>query len=148
ALFDPFTIIPERARNAMIKYTVNEGDTIDTIAERFSLKTESLAWSNSREIVQRFLRPGDELNIPPVDGVYTQATGSTRSFRDYEVDYGVDDPFIILDSPYNPDLRQYEPDTVPPDGTWMFIPGGQSFEVVWPAAVEIIEESGSSGTTS
>ncbi len=137
---DPFTIIPDRPRSEMIRYTVAENDTINSIAERFSLSTDSIAWSNSREIIQRFLRPGDVLNIPPEDGVYFQATGSLRSFREYAELYGVDDPFIILDSPYNPTLRDFAPDDIPSDGTYIFVPGGVSFDVVWPAAIEIIED--------
>lgn len=149
---DPFTIIPDRPRSDIIQYVVNEGDTIDTIARLFNLNTESIAWSNSREIIQRFLRPGDVLNIPPEDGVYVQATGSLRTFRDYAELYGVDDPFVILDSPFNPNLRDYGPDDIPPDGEPMFISGGESFEVVWPSAIEIIEDptsetGGSSGRT-
>lgn len=143
---DPFTISPARARSSMIQHTVIENETIDMIAARYNIDTASIAWSNSREIMQRFLRPGDVLNIPPVDGVYIQSTGSLRSFRDYAEEYGIDDPFTIVDSPYNPDLRDYNPDDVPPDGTQMFIAGGTSFDVVWPVAIEIIEESSSSSS--
>jgi murein DD-endopeptidase MepM/ murein hydrolase activator NlpD len=145
---DPFTISPARARSSMIQHTVSENETIDMIASRYNINTSSIAWSNSREIMQRFLRPGDVLNIPPVDGVYIQTTGSLRSFRDYAEDYGVDDPFTIVDSPYNPHLRDYNPDDVPPDGTQIFIAGGTSFDVVWPVAVEIVEETTSSGNWS
>lgn len=144
---NPFTTSPVRARSSLIQHRVVENETIDNIAARYNINTSSIAWSNSREIMQRFLRPGDVLNIPPVDGVLIQSTGSLRSFRDYANDYGVDDPFIIVDSPYNPHLRGYNPDDVPPDGTQMFIAGGTSFDVVWPMAVEIIEESSGSSSS-
>lgn len=138
---DPFTISPDRARSSMIRHTVVENETVDSIASRYNIDTTSIAWSNSREIMQRFVRPGDVLNIPPVDGVYAQSTGSLRTFRDYAEEYGINDPFVIVDSPYNPHLNDYGPDDVPPDGTQMFIEGGQSFEVVWPVAIEVVEET-------
>jgi hypothetical protein len=145
---DPFTIVPVRPRTEVIRHTVVADETIDNIAARYNISTDSIAWSNSREIIQRFLRPGDILNIPPEDGVYIQAVGSLRTFRDYAELYGVDDPFVILDSPYNPTLRDYGPDDVAPDGTYIFITGGVSFDVVWPAAIEIVEQvvSGSGNT--
>lgn len=140
---NPFTISVTRARSAMIRHTVTENETIDSIASRYNIDTNSIAWSNSRELMQRFLRPGDVLNIPPVDGVYIQSTGSLKSFRQYGEEYGVNDPFVIIDSPYNPHLNQYGPDDVPPDGTQMFIAGGTSFDVVWPVAIQIVESSSS-----
>jgi len=147
---EPFTIIPARDRTDFVQYTVVQGDTPQTVAERFNLEPESIAWSNPRSLMQRFWRPGDVVNIPPTNGVYLQTTGTTRTFRDYAIEYDIDDPYVILDSEYNPNLRQYQPDDVPPDGTPIFIPGGQAEEIVWVAAIEIIEESsgGSSGSVS
>lgn len=133
-MYKPFTIVPDRPRNEVIHYTVVRGDTVGEIARRFGLEPESIAWSNPRRIVQ-VLRPGDVLNIPPVDGVLITAVGSTKTFTDYARLYKVDDPFVILDSPYN-DLAGYTPDTVPPSGTVIFIPGGQAEELSWGIVVE------------
>ncbi|MFW5748597.1 MAG: peptidoglycan DD-metalloendopeptidase family protein [Chloroflexota bacterium] len=135
-LFDPFTIIPDRPRFEVIQYTAAQGDTIRGIAERFGLEPETIAWSNPRRIIQ-VLRPGDVVNIPPTDGVYVTTVGSTRTIADWVEQYAVDDPFVVLDSPYNPQLAGFSPDTVPPDGTPIFIPGGEAEEVVWVANISV-----------
>lgn len=134
--FKPFTIIPDRPRNEIIQYTAESGDTVSDIAERFGLQPETLAWSNSRRIV-RVIHPGDVINIPPVDGVYITAVGSTKTIAYYANLYKVDDPYVILDSPFN-DLAGYTPDKIPDSGTRIFIPGGEGEELVW-GSVEIVE---------
>ncbi|GAB4340861.1 MAG: hypothetical protein Kow00117_21110 [Phototrophicales bacterium] len=144
-LTDPFTIIPARERTEVIKHTVQQGETIESIAVRYGITPESIVWSNSRRVIQA-IRPGDELNIPPVDGVYTTTSGATLSIRDYAERYKVDDPFIILDSPYNPQLAGLGPDDVPPNNTPIFIPGGEAEEVVWVANIEV-SDSGDSGSS-
>lgn len=148
-LVDPFTVIPARARTEVTKYTVQQGDTIDTIAARYGLEPESIVWSNSRQIIQA-IRPGDELNIPPVDGVYTTTSGATLSITDYANRYNIQDAFLILDSPYNPQLAGLDPDDVPPNNTPIFIPGGEAEEVVWVANIEVSDSEGntSSGNNS
>lgn len=139
---NPFTIVPNRPRSEFITYEVVSGDTIDAIAQRFGLQPESIAWTNTRRIVQ-VLRPGDIVNIPPVDGVSVEAFGS-NTIADYAETYQVDDPYIIIDSEFN-DLRNYTPDTIPPSGTQIFIPGGQGELIVWRAEIEVTGGGGSAG---
>ena len=147
-VLDPFTIIPERPRTEFITYDVQEGDTIESIADRFSLAPESIAWTNDTDIVQRWLQPGDVLDIPPTDGVMVKTVGTTRTIAYYAEEYEVADPYVIIDSPLNPELRTATPDTVPPDATDIFIPGGQAENIVWVAAIEVTEGSTSSSTSS
>ncbi len=144
-MHDPFTIIPDRPRNEIIIYEAVQGDTIDGIAQRFGLESETIAWSNDRSIVQ-VLRPGDQVNIVPVDGVLVRAIGSQRRIADYATQYKVDDARVILNSEYN-DLAGFTPETIPPSGTQIFIPGGEAEEIVWTAAISISEEGGSPGGT-
>jgi hypothetical protein len=63
--YDPFTLIPDRPRSNVIGYTVVDGDTIFSIAERFGLKPETIAWSNDRSIIEG-LRPGQVWSLPGV----------------------------------------------------------------------------------
>lgn len=140
SVVSPFTVIPDRPRNEIITYEVQQGDTIDEIAKVFGLQAETIAWSNPRRIVQ-VLRPGDQLLIPPVDGVITTTVGVQRTIADYAALYKIDDPLLIIDSPFN-QLAGYTPDTVPPSGTRIFFPGGQAEEIVWNSVVEV-----SGGTT-
>ena len=137
-IHNPFTVIPDRPRSEVIQYTAVQGDTIYTIADRFKLKAETLGWSNPRRYIG-ILRPGDVVNIPPVDGVYLQVVGS-KTIADYATEYKVNDPFTIIDSEYN-DLFGTPPDTILPSGTWIFIPGGEAEPITWNPGVTV-EESG------
>lgn len=145
-VLEPFTIIPDRPRNEIITYTAVKGDSIEAIADRFGLEPESIAWSNPRYMIQA-LQPGYELVVPPVDGVYVKAVGSTRTIADYANQYKINDPYVVLDSEFN-DLPGLGPDSVPPSGTPLFIPGGEAEEVVWVAEIEVTEGGGSSGAGS
>lgn len=135
--YNPFTIVPERPRSEVIQYDAVQGDTIYTIADRFDIQPESIAWSNSRSIVL-VLRPGDIINIPPVDGVYVQVIGS-KTIAEIAASYQVTDPNIVVDSEYN-DLFGVSPDTILPSGTWIFIPGGKGEDITWNPGVTV--ESG------
>ncbi len=136
-IYDPFTIIPDRPRNEVIQYTAVQGDTIYTIAQRFNLKAESIGWSNNRRYIE-VLRPGDVVNIPPVDGIYIQIVGS-KTIADYASLYKVD-ASTIIDSDYN-HLFGTPPDTILPSGTWIFIPGGVGEDISWNPGVTV-ESSG------
>ncbi|WP_376789398.1 peptidoglycan DD-metalloendopeptidase family protein [Thermoflexus sp.] len=68
---DLHTEIPERPRRGIITYTVQAGDTLFGIAEKFKLRPETILWANY-EVLQddpHMLEIGQVLNIPPVDGV-------------------------------------------------------------------------------
>ncbi|MBZ0291395.1 MAG: LysM peptidoglycan-binding domain-containing M23 family metallopeptidase, partial [Anaerolineae bacterium] len=131
--YDPFTVIPDRPRSEVIEYTVQDGDTIFGIAERYGLLPETIAWSNDRAIIGN-LRPGRAINIIPVNGVYHTVIGS-RSIADIAKDYGIDDPYVIIDSEYN-NLFGVDPSTVLPSGTQIVIPGGVAEQIAWTPAVE------------
>jgi murein DD-endopeptidase MepM/ murein hydrolase activator NlpD len=133
--FNPFTFVKQdRPRSETIQYTAASGDTIYTIAERFKISPETIAWSNSRRIVL-VLRPGDVVNIPPADGVYLQVVGS-KTIKEWADQYKVTDPYTIIDSEYN-DLSGATPDTVPPSGSFIFIPGGKGEDITWNPGVTV-----------
>lgn len=133
-IYNPFTIVPDRPRSEVIQYTALQGDTIYSIAERYSLKPESIAWSNTRRYVE-VLRPGDIVNVPPIDGVYVQVVGS-KTIAEITATYQITDPYVVIDSEYN-DLFGVQPDTILPSGTWLFIPGGQGEQIVWNPGVVV-----------
>ena len=70
----PLTIIPSRPRQDIIKYVVQDGDTVFGIAEKFGLKPETILWGNYGILLDdpHSLKPGQELSILPEDGVYWQ----------------------------------------------------------------------------
>jgi murein DD-endopeptidase MepM/ murein hydrolase activator NlpD len=132
-IYDPFTLIPDRPRRNVIGYTIVEGDTIFSIAERYGLAPETIAWSNDRSIIGS-LRPGTVINILPVDGVYHTTIGS-RTIAEIAASYRVTDPYVVIDSEYN-NLFGATPDTVLPSGTQIVIPGGQAEQISWNPTVE------------
>ncbi len=132
---DPFTIIPDRARMQMTTYTAKRGDTIDGIAHRYGLKRESIAWCNS-PIIAQILRPGDIVTIPPADGACHKVLRTQGlTIRDIAAEYGVDDPFVVIDTPAN-GLADVTPETRLPSNYRLFIPGGEGKVVTWNAPVE------------
>lgn len=144
-MYEPFTTVPDRPRNEVIQYEAVKGDSIYSIAERFGLEPESIAWANSRSII-RVLSPGDQINILPVDGVYVQAIGS-KTVQDLATEYKVADPYTILDSEFNGVLAGYDLDTILPSGTWVVIPDGQAEEITWNPGI-VTDDGGNGGTSS
>lgn len=140
-IYNPFTIVGDRTRSEVETYVVESGDTIISIAERYSLEPETVIWSNSRDVALA-LRPGQELNILPVNGVYYQALNDT-SIADIAAQYQVD-PYLIIDSQYN-DLFGALPEDILPSGMWVVIPGARGESINWNPVVERVDASGASG---
>jgi LysM repeat protein len=55
-------------------YTVQNGDTLSTIGQKFNITTDTVKWANSITD-ENSIKPGDKLVILPVSGVYFTATG-------------------------------------------------------------------------
>ena len=71
ALFSPDltgTEITPTRRDKIIAYTVEDGDTISEIAEKFDISTNTLLWENNLG-PRDFIKPGQTLSILPVTGV-------------------------------------------------------------------------------
>ncbi len=65
------------ARTATEKYTVQNGDTLGTIADQYGLNLASVLWANELTATST-IRPGDTLTIPPTNGVlYTVKKNDT-----------------------------------------------------------------------
>lgn len=58
-------------RQTIESYIVQGGDTISTIAEKFSVSIHTILWANNLSDTS-VIRPGDTLQIPPVTGVVHQ----------------------------------------------------------------------------
>lgn len=64
-------------RTETLEYTVVEGDTMSTIAQRHGISLTTLLWANDLS-VRSVIRPGDALRILPVDGLeHTVRAGDT-----------------------------------------------------------------------
>jgi len=122
------TIIPSQPRDAITTYVVQNGDTISGIADIFGLQPKTIFAANY-DVLQddpESLKPGENLKILPVDGVYWQWTGGIP-FGQW-AEYFQVTPETIINYPGN----HLDPNTVGDpananikDGTWLIVPGGQ-----------------------
>jgi murein DD-endopeptidase MepM/ murein hydrolase activator NlpD len=65
------TEIPERPRVEPVTYRVSRGDAMLSIAEEYKIETDSILFANpDLDDNPHSLKPGMELTIPPVDGIY------------------------------------------------------------------------------
>lgn len=125
---EPHTLIPTRSRNAVITYTVQSGDTLFGIAEKYGIKPETLLWGNYFTLKDdpHTLRPDQVLNILPVDGTYhfvTEGNTLEQIAKFYKVE-----PQAIAD---------WAPNSIDPNApaltanVWLVIPGGQRESQAW-----------------
>ncbi len=144
------TILPARPRFEITIYEVQKGDALFTIAEKFSLKPETLLFGNfdSLRDSPHSLRPGQKLNILPVDGTYHKWAAG-EGLNGVAKFYGVK-PEEIINYPGN----HLDPNTIGDlnrpniePGTMLIVPGGKRAFSSWsvpiitrkdPAAAKVI----------
>jgi murein DD-endopeptidase MepM/ murein hydrolase activator NlpD len=137
------TVIPSRPRQEVIKYVVQEGDTVFGIAEKFGLQPQTILWGNATLMDDPHnLRPGQELNILPVDGTYYewhQGDGLNGVAKYFGVK-----PEDIINYPGN----HLDPATIgdfaAPNikaGTMLIVPGGKREFVSWSAPLGVTREN-------
>ena len=119
---NPYTTIPNRQRRDVIRYTVQDGDTLFGIAALYGLTPESLLWANYDALQDNphLLTPGMELNIPPVNGiVYTVEAGDTVESLAEKYKATVEAIYV---GGY--EWNQLKPGQQPTLGATLIIPGG------------------------
>lgn len=123
------TTIPQRSRVTGMTYTVEEGDSVFALAKAFNLKPESILWANYSVLNDNpdMLAIGQELTIPPVDGVLVKwKEGDTLESVAGTYKARVED---ILLYPGNR-LDMVNPQVNP--GTQVMVPGGsREFRQSW-----------------
>lgn len=138
------TTIPTRPRQEVVKYTVQAGDTVFGIAEKWGLKPQTILWSNYHTLRDdpHNLRPDQTLNILPVDGAYYEwqpgdGLGGVARF------FGVKPEDIINYLP-----NQLDPATIgdyaTPNieaGTWLVVPGGSRAFISWSAPIGVTRDN-------
>lgn len=138
------TTIPSRPRNELTNYVVEEGDTVFGIAEKFGLQPQTILWGNYNILLDdpHSLKPGQELIILPVDGVYWEWLGGIP-FGEWAKFYGVSAADVIEYPGNNLDpttVGDYENANIRP-GTWLIIPGGKRDFVSWSAPLGVTREN-------
>jgi murein DD-endopeptidase MepM/ murein hydrolase activator NlpD len=130
------TVAPTLPRGEITTYTVVEGDSVFGIAEKYGLKPETVLWGNYELLLDNphRLKPGQVLNILPVDGVYHKwsAGEGLNGVTSY---YGVT-PEDIINYPGNnlsqASIGEYSNPNIAP-GTMLVVPGGRREFISWSA---------------
>jgi murein DD-endopeptidase MepM/ murein hydrolase activator NlpD len=123
------TVMPaERPRYDITRYTVGRGDSVFAIAKELKITPETVLWANFETLQDSpdMLKPGQELDIPPVDGIYYQwKEGDTLESvaKEFEIT-----PDAILNWPGN-DLDLTDPKIKPDDK--VMVPGGKREFIQW-----------------
>ncbi len=96
------TSISSKPRDKILEYTVERGDTLSTIAEKFGISVETIRWANN--LLNDNITVGDSLKILPVTGIaYKVAKGdsvySIARKLDTEAQKIVDFPFNDFANP-------------------------------------------------
>ena len=136
------TNIPERPRYESSLYRVVRGDSMYRIAETYQVKSETILYVNEQlEDNPHNLRPGMELTIPPVDGLYYEwQAGDT--FESVAKEFFAE-PEDIINFPRNQiDLTN---PTIEP-GTIVMIPGGSRELRNWAADLQTAARGANTGT--
>jgi LysM repeat protein len=130
------TVTKTKPRFEVTEYEVVTGDTLFGIAEKFNLDPETILWGNQYILGDdpHNLKPGQVLNILPVNGVYYDwhAGDGLNGVASY---FGVT-PEDIIDYPGNHLNKETIGDYMFPNievGSWLIVPNGTREFVSWSA---------------
>jgi len=92
------TLVSVKPRAEVIEYTVQPGDTVSVIAEKFGVSVDTIRWENNLETVKS-IKVGQKIKILPVTGMMHKVKHGETIYsiaKKYQVDAQV-----IVDWPYN-----------------------------------------------
>src|SRR3989344_150994 len=95
---DPLTQVSDKPRADTLDYTVEDGDTLATIAKKFGVDTDSIKWLN-KGLVEKKIKVGSVIKIPPVTGVVHIVKGGETIYsiaKKYDVSAQA-----VVDFPFN-----------------------------------------------
>lgn len=95
---DTTTLVSEKVRDKVIEYTVAEGDTVSSVAEKFGVSEDTIIWQNDLSS-KNAIKVGSTLEILPVAGIsHKVQKGDTV----YSIAKKYDsDAQAMVDFPYN-----------------------------------------------
>lgn len=92
------TLISDKPRDKILKYTIQEGDTVASIAEKFGISQDTILWQNDITVKTK-LKPGQTLQILPVTGV-SHKVGKGETIYSIAKKLSAE-PQAIVDFPFN-----------------------------------------------
>jgi murein DD-endopeptidase MepM/ murein hydrolase activator NlpD len=115
------TKISQKPRDGIVNYTVESGDTLSTIANKFDISIETIRWAN--DLGNDTITAGDTIKIPPISGTVHKVQSGDNVYTIAEK-YSTDAQKIV-NFPFNefsdldtfalvPGQTLYVPDGVPP----------------------------------
>ncbi len=138
------TTIPSRPRQEVTVYTVQEGDTIFGISEKFGLNPQTILWGNYNILLDdpHRLKAGQELSILPVNGTYYEwqdgdGLNGVAEFFGVEVEDIVEAPANNLNLNT---IGDYTHPNIAP-GTMLVVPGGERLFISWSAPIGVTREN-------
>lgn len=114
----------------ILTHTVEEGETISSIAARYNLEPNTIIWQNNLSKDAK-IKPGDKLEILPVDGIRHKVKKGETIFT-IAKKYGLDETQAqgIVNYPFN-EFQDDENFTLTV-GQWLMVPGGVKVEEAAP----------------
>jgi len=82
------TEISVKPRDSLVSYLIQSGDTLSSLALKFGVSEETIRWQNELK-EEAILKPGQELEIPPVTGIVHKVTRGETIYsiaKEYSVD--------------------------------------------------------------
>jgi len=122
-----FTIAPPGPRATVIQYTIQTGDTVESIAKKFNVTNDTIGWNNPIQYLNT-LQVGTTLTILPIDGIMYTPT-SDQTIQQIADKFKVS-PYAIINSEYN-HLQNATPSfLVPANALHIMVPGGVTNKVL------------------
>lgn len=133
----------------IIEHTVEDGETISSIASKYNLQPNTVLWQNNLTKDSK-IKPGDKIQILPIDGVRHKVQKG-ETIETIAKKYGLDDSQSqgIVDYPFN-EFQDDENFTLTV-GQWLMVPDGVKQEVAAPVArrsVTALKQTPNAGTVS
>lgn len=92
------TLISDKPRDRVIDYIVESGDTVSSLAAKFSVSADTIRWANNLD-KKDSLKPGQTIKILPVSGI-VHKVGPGDTIYSIAKKYSAE-PQAIVDFPFN-----------------------------------------------
>lgn len=136
------TQISDKPRGEIVEYSIQPGDTISGIAQKFGVSIDTLRWTNDLTSVAA-IKPGQILKIPPVTGVIHKVKKSDTVYS--VAKYYSTDAQGIVDFPFNTFVNDETFELAV--GQTLIIPDGvMPKEIPWSPTAYVAQRTPDAGT--